>query len=127
MKIWESAVVTLEYDENNKIILQIWKGFANSSQFREVITKTVELFKQKNASTLLVDAVKSSVVKKEDADFASDAIKSLNKSIKAQAFVMPANAFVQISVKNYKDNTQDAVKTQYFDSVDKAKEWLKNQ
>lgn len=124
MKLWESAIIRIDFDEHAKMLIQTWKGFGSSDLFREAIDKTVELFIQKKASYLLADSTKGAIVKKEDTDYAAQKAAGLVKAgIKAQAFVLPPNAFVKASVNNFASNVTP-YKIQYFDQPDKAREWL---
>lgn len=127
MKIWESAIVRIDFDESTKILTQTWKGFGSSALFREGIDKTLDCFIQKRGRSILVDSSAGAIVKKEDTDYAAQkAIELVKNGIKAQAFVLPSNAFVKLSVNNF-TNSAGAYKIQYFDDMLKAREWLVSQ
>jgi hypothetical protein len=126
MKIFESSCITIEFDENTKILTQTWKGYATSAQFREGIEKSINLFKQKGAKAVLTDSLNGGIVRKEDTDWAATyAVPLLLQSgMKAQAFIVPTNAFIQMSVKNYTEQTGGTFQLQYFDDLEKGKNWL---
>ena len=71
MKLWESSLLRIEYDENTRILTQIFKGFGSSELFREGIDKTVYYFTHKRAAHMLTDSSKGAIVKKEDTDYAA--------------------------------------------------------
>jgi hypothetical protein len=126
MILYQKPYLTLEYDEPQKCVIQHWKGFATSEQFREGIQKTVEFFEKKNPSRLISDTKDFAVVKKEDTDWvATQATPNLIKhGLKFMAFVLPTSAFTQISVNNFKSKASDILQIQYFDDLGRAKDWL---
>lgn len=125
MKLYESSVILLEYDEKTRLMTQTWKGYATSEQFRQSIDKTFELFVKNKPLTLIVDARGGAVVKKEDTDYAAQTgMKLVQNGLKAQAFIVPTNAFIQLSVNNFVSQTSNEYVMQYFDDIAKAKEWL---
>ena len=127
MKVWESPMLRIDFDDETKLLAQTWKGFGSSQSFREGIEKTLQIFIQKKGAFLLVDSSAGAIVKKEDTDYAAQlAVQFAKNGIKAQAFVIPANAFVKASVNNFTNNTS-GYPIQYFGEVQKAKEWLLSQ
>ncbi|WP_224996192.1 STAS/SEC14 domain-containing protein [Cesiribacter sp. SM1] len=124
MKLWESPIIRIDFDENSRVLTQVWKGFGSSELFREAIDKTVYYFIQKKAAYILADSSTGAIVKKEDTDYAAQkAVQLVKNGIKAQAFVLPANVFVKASAQNFA-NGASAYQIQYFDDKDKAMEWL---
>ena len=125
MKVWESPMLRIDFDDEAKLLTQTWKGFGSSQSFREGIDKTLQIFIQKKGAYLLADSSAGAVVKKEDTDYAGQIAMQLAKhGIKAQAFVLPANAFVKASVNNFANSAPKMYPMQYFGEVEKAKEWL---
>ena len=126
MKLLEKPYLTIEYDREMNCILQHWKGFAKSEEFREGILQSLNFFKQMKADKIISDTRNFSVVKREDTDWvAKDITPLLVKSgLKKMAFILPASAFTQISVNNFKKEANQILTIQYFDSLTNAKEWL---
>ncbi len=127
MVIVDEKHLFLEYDEELKCVIQVWKGFFSSELFREGCNKTNALFeKQKPVTKFLVDISESSVIKKEDTEWAAiNAIPTAIKNgLKYYGFVLPKNAFTQVSLNNFrKDLNQPTLEVQLFDSLDRAKKW----
>ena len=119
----------LAYDEDLKCIIQVWKGFFSSELFREGVNKTNELFAMKKpVSKFLVDISDSSVIKKEDTEWAArNAIPTAIKNgLKYYGFVLPSNVFTQVSLNNFrKDLNQPSLEVQIFNSLERAKAWAK--
>lgn len=127
IKLYEKPFLVIEYDQVNKLLIQHWKGFTTSAQFREGINQSVEIFKQKKPSRLLSNTKDSAVVKKEDTEYAASygIGNMLKNGLKGVAFIIPSSAFTQMSVSNFKEQTGKApFAMQYFDNVDKAIAWL---
>lgn len=126
--LFQQPYLTVEYDAANKLLIQNWKGFASSAQFREGIEKSIEIFKQKKPIRLLSNTKEGALVKKEDTDWAASyAIgQMIQHGLKSMAFVVPANVFAQMSVKNFSGQAAGTFQPQYFDNKEKAIEWLVN-
>lgn len=126
MRLYENSVINIDFDEQTKILTQTWKGFATSEKFRESIEKSIGLFGKVGAKRLLTNTLNGGIVKKEDTDWAATYAAPLlvKNGMKAQAFVVPKNAFVQMSIKNFTAQTGGTFQLQYFDDVEKGKEWL---
>lgn len=124
MKVWESRMVRIDFDEETKMLIQTWKGFGTSQHFREGLDQTLQIIIQRRGLYLLVDSSAGAIVKKEDTDYAAQVAGELLKNgIIAQAFVIPANVFAKNSVNNFSKNAK-SYPIQYFDDVENAKGWL---
>lgn len=126
MKVFESRNLDIERDDHLKCLIQHWKGYATSKDFREAIYKTIEHFKDKNLDKILSNTKEFNVVKKEDTDWANHYSMPLliEHGLRYVAFVVPSNVFSQISVENFKKSSKEKVEIRYFEDVDKAKEWM---
>ncbi len=129
IKVVDQKHLVLEFDEQNQCIIQTWRGFFNSQQFRAGVEQTNRLFEQKKPSRFLVDISQSSLIKKEDTDWAANnAIpKAILNGLKYYAFVVPTSVFTQITLENFKDEVESVIKIQPFDNFNKAKQWLISQ
>ena len=126
MKVYENQNIVIERDDNIKCLIQNWRGFASSERFREGINKTVELFKDKKLNKILSNTKDFGMVRKEDTDWVGTNAMPLlaQNGLKQIAFVVPKNVFSQMSVENFKKESQGPVEIRYFDDVDKAKNWM---
>jgi hypothetical protein len=126
--LYEKPFLVIEYNAPKKLLIQHWKGFATSLQFREGIEKSIEIFKQRNVTRLLSNTKNSAVVKKDDTDWAATYAvgQMLQHGLKSMAFIIPTNAFTQMSVKNFSGLAGGALDQQFFDDFDNALEWLTN-
>ncbi len=126
MIIVEKPYLKLEYDETMRCIIQHWKGFAKSAEFREGINKSLEFFKQKKVDKIISDTKNLSLVKKEDTDWVAREVTPamVKQGLKYMAFIVPSSVFTQLSVDNYKTEANKAVTIRYFDQLAEAKAWL---
>ena len=126
MILYQKNYLTLEYNEELSCLIQHWKGFATSEQFREGIQQSIVYFKEKNINKHVSDTKDFSVVKKSDTDWvASHATPIMvENGLQYMAFVLPTNVFTQVSVNNFKSKAASIVQIQYFDDYDKALDWL---
>lgn len=128
MVLFQKPYLTIEYDDKMRCLIQHWKGFATSEQFREGINQSVDFFEKKKPTKLISDTKEFAVVKKDDTDWVANQAtpKMISHGLKHMAFILPTNVFTQVSVNNFKSKADDIVQIQYFDSLDKAKQWLEN-
>ena len=127
MVLFNKNYLTIEVDKNNDCLIQLWKGFATPEQFREGILKALELFKQQKVSKMISDTKDQAIVRKEETDFAVSTVPEFIKSgLKAFAFVVPTSVFTQMSLNNFKKNSDTSFAIQYFDEMKKAKDWISN-
>jgi hypothetical protein len=129
MKVIDQKHLTLEYDESQKCIIQVWKGFFSSEQFRNGVKSTNQLFEQKNPARFLVDISTCNHIKKEDTDWAAThAIPlAIKNGLKYYAFVVPTNVFTQMTLNNFKSEVESHITIQPFDNAKSAREWLCSQ
>lgn len=130
MKIVNEKNLVLEFDEELNCIIQTWKGFFNSEFFKTGVEKTNKLFEQKRpVKKFLVDISQSSVIKKEDTDWAARTAipKAISNGLKYYGFVLPENVFTQVSLNNFKQElNQPSIEIRLFDNIDSAKTWARS-
>ncbi len=126
MILIEKPYLILEYDEALQCIVQYWKGFAKSGEFREGINKSLEFFKQKKVDKIISDTKNLSLIKKEDTDWVAKEVTPamVKQGLRYMAFIVPSSVFTQLSVDNYKTEAGKSVTIRYFDQLNDAKTWL---
>jgi hypothetical protein len=127
MILYQKPYVSLELDEKARCLIQNWKGFATSEQFREAISQSVRFFEErKNLNKIISNTKDFAVVKKEDTDWVANNANPvlIENGLQFMAFVLPTNVFTQVSVNNFKSKADDVLQIQYFDDLEKAKQWI---
>ena len=128
MILFTKPFLTIEHNADIACIIQHWKGFAKSEEFRQGIENSVEAFRQTRANKIISNTKDFAVVKKEDTDWVATQVTPLlvQLGLKYMAFILPSSAFTKISVDNFKSKADDAVQIRYFDDQAKAKAWLES-
>jgi hypothetical protein len=123
-EISDSKHVRLMYDEESKILIQVWKDFVPSKVFRKAIDTTVAFTETNEVKGILSDALAQGVVSAEDAKYAADTIPTMYKNgLRAMAFVIPENIFTKLSLKKFEKTSMLNI-TQYFISIESAMDWI---
>ena len=121
--------LTLEYNEELKAIIQIWKGYFPSNSFRAGVLRTNKLFeKMRPVRKFLVDISTSSVISEEDTTWAARTAipQAIDNGLKYYGFVLPENVFTQVSLKNFQEQlNQPSLEIALFKSLKEAKEWAR--
>lgn len=125
MILYRKPYVTIEQDDRLKCLIQNWKGFATSANFREAINVSLKLFEQGGFEKIISNTKDFSLVKKEDTDWVAQVItpQLVRHGLRYMAFVVPSNVFSQLSVNNFKEEAGKAVSIRYFEDLEKAKSW----
>ena len=126
MELIKKPYVTIERDDQLKCLIQTWKGFAKSENFREAITQSLEIIKKGGLDKIISNTKDFALVKKEDTDWVAQVItpQMVKHGLRYMAFIVPTNVFTQITVDNFKEKADAVVKIRYFDQVEAAKEWM---
>lgn len=126
MVLTQKPFVTIELDETLKCLIQNWKGFARSEDFRTAINESLEFFKKGGIDKIISNTKDFALVKKEDTDWVAQVVtpQMVQNGLRYMAFVVPTNVFTQFSVDNFKEEASSVVSIRYFDKVEAAKEWL---
>jgi hypothetical protein len=120
--------LTIHWDEAHKCVVMEWKAFAKSAEFRRGLDKGLELLTNKKAARWLADMRKMGTIGVEDQKWSNEDWfpRAVRGGIRYMALVMPASALASMGVKNIMNTIGNIpIETQYFDSPDKARDWLK--
>lgn len=127
MVIDERADCILEYDEERKCLIQRWKGFSGSDNFRATINASIDFFKSNSEVTgLISDTREHKVVKPQDAEWAAKHANPIlaKHGMRKMAFIVPQNVFAQISVDHFSKNSTDQLALKHFSNLEDALNWI---
>lgn len=117
----------LEYDPALQCVVQTWKGFARSSDFRQSILKTIEFF-QTHAGMrgIISNTQESEVVSEKDADWVAQEANPLlvKHGLQKIAFILPKSVLAKWSVDHFMQEVETIPAMQYFDNLEAAKAWI---
>jgi len=128
MILYQQSYLTIEYEENLQCLIQHWKGFATSEQFRDGINQSITYFTEKKINKLISNTKELAVIKKEDTDWVAAYATPImvQHGLQYMAFIVPTNIFTQVSVSNFKSKAEDMLQIQYFNDLHIAIHWLSN-
>jgi hypothetical protein len=128
MILYQKPYVTIEQDKQLKCLIQNWKGFATSANFRDAINVSLKLFDQGDFEKIISNTKDFSLVKKEDTDWVAQVVtpQMVKHGLRYMAFIVPTNVFTQITVDNFKEEANKVVSIRYFDNLDAATAWFRN-
>ncbi len=127
MQIDDKPHCTIDYDSNLKCVIQTWRGFAGSQNFRTSILKTIDVFAQHDAETIISNTQEAEAVKQNDADWVTTYANPIliQHGLCRIAFIIPKSVLGKWSVSHFiQESTEQQLKMQYFDDLDKAKAWI---
>lgn len=114
------------YDEQTDCICLILKGYSESSFYRALLDKAIELMARYNTCKMLGDTSRCEIIAVEDQDWTNSnwAKRAIEAGLRYNAIVLSEDIFGRLSIEAI---TEDAkvVKVKYFDNIAEAKEWLK--
>ena len=127
IQIEDKAHCPIEYDPELKCVIQTWKGFSGSKNFRASILKTIEIFKVYDVEAIISNTQESEVVKQSDADWTANYANPIlvEHGLRKMAFIVPKNVVAQWSVDHFMEETaEQQLAIQYFDNLTEAQAWI---
>ena len=126
MLLVDKPFVTIERDDQLRCLIQTWKGFAKSEDFRAAIEQSLEFFEKGDLDKIISNTKDFALVKKEDTDWVAQVVtpQMVQHGLRYMAFIVPTNVFTQVTVDNFKEEADSVVSIRYFDKVETAKDWL---
>ena len=135
------SYLTCHFDESVPVVAHRWDGYVKSEVFRSGIQHCLEEYAKVKTSTKLAqlhwlcNAVNLKVLHPADSEWVNNefAGQMYQKGIRRIAMIVPKDVFAQmattsfgkaVDTKQQKGEITDTI-VQYFDSEEKAKEWLK--
>ena len=130
MTIFQTRGGTITYDASKRIMVAEFTGFMNSKRFREFMQAGLAALKEKLHSgnvMWLADTRNHKVIRREDTDWVAQSWtpEAVKAGLTHIAFVLPKDAFAEMSVNNYQQKVQVVgnLTIQNFDAVENAEKW----
>ena len=128
-KISDSEYATLWYDADKKIVHHEFHRFIYGEEFRQVLEKGLEIFKQNGAQKWLSDDRKNSTLTTEDTQWAQQSWfpQVFEAGWKYWAIVMPDKVVGKLNMKRFIDAySKQGLTIDIFDDPNEAREWLES-
>ena len=133
MIIHQTTAGSLSFDESTPAIIATFTGFMKSEQFQEFmkvgLTHLEKYLKRHKNVLWLADTTSHKVQPKADTEWVATTWtpQAVRAGLTHIAFVIPKDAFAQLSVQNYTEKAsndqQKEVTIQMFPDVESAKNW----
>jgi len=127
MIVYHQPYCQIDYLPELRCAIQHWQGFAKSTEFREAILKTIELFETHgNLAYIISNTQRSEVVKKEDAEWVATYAnpRLVEHGLQKIAFIVPTSVLTKWSVEHFRTKSEEKPEIRWFDDVEHAKKWI---
>lgn len=116
----------IEYLPELRCVVQTWRGYAASAQFRDSIEKTIAFSQTNEITGIISDTRAQDIVAMEDIQWlASQGNPRLFAAgVKRLAFVSPRNPFTGMGESDYAHRTGKDMEIRWFATPELAKTWL---
>lgn len=122
--LYSNRFLAISYVPAKNCLVQTWKGFCTSEEYRDGMRKSVEFFIQKRCKNFISDATNASLLKKEDTDWVTSEItpQFVKAGMAVLNLVLPESAFTKMTIMNLENAEKEAKNSgmAYFNSVESA-------
>jgi len=128
-EFYKDENLLLEYVAEGNYLHETWWGSTTEPIFEKLLDVIMKALNEKKADGLILDAREHKGLSPKSQELAAKTIGSYateHGGLK-QAIIIPKDAFSKFSVNNYSKKLDEDSKQgiKYFDSIEKAQEWLK--
>ncbi|MBY0424549.1 MAG: STAS/SEC14 domain-containing protein [Cytophagales bacterium] len=127
---FDNGFVQIYYLDDIKSGIGRWKGFISGNDYRNALNSAADLFKEKKIYKWIANLSEMETITDEDQKWANEDWfpRALQAGLKRLAIIVGTDVFNQMSVEQIMSNVASMdLKTQYFDSEEKAKAWMATQ
>ncbi len=126
MEIINKDNIKFVYNKEKARVYEVWNGTVDTKDWREAHVQLVEFSKKEKITTIISNTQELGILKKADADWASEVTTPLliKNGLKALAFVVSANIFSNMAVKEFANITTAELQIKYFKTTEDAEKWL---
>lgn len=121
------GVASVRWDEEGKLVLVEWQGWANSGEFAELLEAEITALKKHQGSRLLADCRRQKVLNPADQERANQGWlpRALAAGLKRFAVVVPSSVLAEVNLKSSLDGVPSTVlEVAYFATPEQARDWL---
>ena len=121
--------LSVRWDGALQSIIMEWTGFIHGGDFKKTVNQGLNLLIENKGCKWLADLSKMEVIAQEDQRWIDEEWfpQAAKTGVKYIAMVRPQMILAQMSVRRVTGKVGELeIETAYFDSVEQAREWLKN-
>ena len=128
VKFFEQEYASIGYDEIVRAMVLLWKLGATSIEYRNTLNSLLLGMEHFQTSRVIVDTTHLGTIHPDDQEWSiSDwTVRAMSSGYTHLAIILPDDIFTQVSVEDIMSLVEDRIlKSQYFSSIQEAKEWIK--
>lgn len=121
------GVASVRWDESGQLVLVEWQGWANSSEFADLLEAEIQALRNHKASRVLADCRRQKVLNPADQDRANEQWipRALAAGLKRFAVVLPSSVLAEVNLKSSLARVPAAaLEVAYFATPEEARAWL---
>ena len=120
--------ITIDWDENIQTVVMKWHGYVKGDAMRRIVEKGLVLLQEKQGVKWLADLREMEVIAQIDQNWVDENWfpAAIQKGVQYIAVIQPCQVIPQLSVNHVLAlPDQLGIEVENFDSLKKAKDWLK--
>ena len=121
------GVASVRWDQGAQLVMVEWEGWADSSEFKELLDAEIRALQQHRGSRVLADCRQQKVINPADQDRANKEWlpRALAAGLKRFAVVLPKSGLAEMNIRDALGKVPDTVlQVAYFGTVEEGKAWL---
>jgi SpoIIAA-like len=121
------GVASVRWDEDAQLVLVEWQGWANSSEFADLLEAEIHALREHKGSRILADCRRQKVVNPADQDRANEQWlpRALAAGLKRFAVVLPSSGLAAANLKERLGRVRaGTLEVAYFPTPEEARAWL---
>jgi hypothetical protein len=121
------GVASVTWDQSAQLVMVKWEGWADSTEFKELLEAEILALQQHRGSRLLADCRQQKVINPADQERANREWlpRALAAGLKRFAVVLPISGLAEMNIRDALGKVPDtALQVAYFATVEEGKAWL---
>ena len=121
------GVASVKWDEDGQLVLVEWKGWANATEFSELLDAEIAALRKHRGSRMLADCRRQKGLSAVDQDRANEnwLPRALVAGLKRFAVVLPSSGLAAANLKERLGKVRPgALELAYFATPEEARAWL---
>jgi hypothetical protein len=121
------GVASVKWDEDGQLVLVEWKGWANATEFSELLDAEIAALRRHRGSRMLADCRRQKGLSAVDQDRANEnwLPRALVAGLKRFAVVLPSSGLAAANLKDRLGKVRPgALELAYFATPEEARAWL---
>lgn len=129
MLFYATEQVSIEWDEENKIIVSMHKGFVSGEDYRIASNKLLELAILKKAKKYIADGSQAKLISVADQQWIIEdwLPRAIEAGLRYNANILPRSILAQMALNAMGRNAgENPIEAHYFSNREDALAWLKS-